>query len=172
MPGLHVDRVAGGDRHHRHPDRPAAARRPKGPRGRRPHASARTTSSRSGSPATAPTIPTASCRRATASSPRDQHDRHAVQHGSLFYFLLPFLEQSAVYQATTGYSYTSTAVVKVFLAPLDPSVTGTKTAPNSAGVNAASAVTRRTAISSPATPTPSAISWETARPRTETRPTA
>ena len=35
--GVHADRAAGGDRHHRHPDRPAAARRPEGPRGRRTH---------------------------------------------------------------------------------------------------------------------------------------
>jgi WD40 repeat protein/serine/threonine protein kinase len=32
---LHADRAFGGDRHHRHPHRPAAARRPEGPRGRR-----------------------------------------------------------------------------------------------------------------------------------------
>ena len=32
---LHADRAAGRHRHHRHPDRPAAARRPEGARGRR-----------------------------------------------------------------------------------------------------------------------------------------
>ena len=52
---FHADRVAGRDRHHRHPDRPAAARRPEGARGGQPHAAARTTSSRSGSPATTST---------------------------------------------------------------------------------------------------------------------
>ena len=31
---IHADRIAGRDRHHRHPDRPAPARRPGGPRGR------------------------------------------------------------------------------------------------------------------------------------------
>src|SRR5262249_43422086 len=31
---FHADRVVGGDRDHRHPDRPAAARRPEGPRRR------------------------------------------------------------------------------------------------------------------------------------------
>ncbi|KZR99404.1 Uncharacterized protein APZ42_004734, partial [Daphnia magna] len=36
--GLHAHRTAGGDRHHRHPHRPAAAGRAEGPRGRRPHA--------------------------------------------------------------------------------------------------------------------------------------
>src|SRR5262249_39951389 len=35
-PGVHVDRVVGGDRHYRDPDRSALARRPEGPRGRRP----------------------------------------------------------------------------------------------------------------------------------------
>ena len=34
-PCLHADRTAGGDRHHRRPDRPAAARGAEGPRGRR-----------------------------------------------------------------------------------------------------------------------------------------
>ena len=34
---LHADRAAGGHRHHRHPDRPAAAGRAEGPRGRQPH---------------------------------------------------------------------------------------------------------------------------------------
>src|SRR5260370_7309924 len=34
-PCVHADRVAGGDRHHRHPHRPAPAGRPEGPRGRR-----------------------------------------------------------------------------------------------------------------------------------------
>ena len=33
---VHADRAVGGDRDHRDPDRPAAARRPEGPRGRRP----------------------------------------------------------------------------------------------------------------------------------------
>ena len=34
---VHPDRAVGGDRDHRDPDRPAAARRAEGPRGRRPH---------------------------------------------------------------------------------------------------------------------------------------
>jgi prepilin-type N-terminal cleavage/methylation domain-containing protein len=59
-----------------------------------------------------------------------------AQHGSFFYFLLPFIEQTAVYNTTAGHSYTSTAIIPVYLAPLDPSMTGTKTAPNSKGVNA------------------------------------
>ena len=36
--GVHADRAAGGDRHHRHPHRPAPAGRAESPRGRRPHA--------------------------------------------------------------------------------------------------------------------------------------
>src|SRR4051794_17507667 len=35
---IHPDRIAGGDRDHRHVDRPAAARRAGGPRGRATHA--------------------------------------------------------------------------------------------------------------------------------------
>ena len=35
-PRVHAGRVAGGDRHHRDPDRAVAPRRPEGPRGRRP----------------------------------------------------------------------------------------------------------------------------------------
>src|SRR5579875_2772606 len=35
---LYLDRVVGGNRHHRHPHRPAAAGRTKGPRSRQPHA--------------------------------------------------------------------------------------------------------------------------------------
>src|SRR5262245_29577788 len=31
---FHADRTAGGNRHHRRPDRPASPRRPEGPRGR------------------------------------------------------------------------------------------------------------------------------------------
>jgi prepilin-type N-terminal cleavage/methylation domain-containing protein len=57
-------------------------------------------------------------------------------HGSLFYFLLPFLEQNGVYTTTKGNSYTSTVVIKTFIAPLDPSLTADFTAPNSQGVNA------------------------------------
>jgi prepilin-type N-terminal cleavage/methylation domain-containing protein len=57
-------------------------------------------------------------------------------HGTLFYFLLPFLEQQNIYNATAGHSYTSTAVIKTYIAPLDPSMTGTMTASNSQGINA------------------------------------
>jgi prepilin-type N-terminal cleavage/methylation domain-containing protein len=56
-----------------------------------------------------------------------------AQHGTLFYFLLPYIEQQAVYNTTTGYSANSTAVIKTYLAPLDPSVTS-QTATNSQGI--------------------------------------
>jgi prepilin-type N-terminal cleavage/methylation domain-containing protein len=52
-------------------------------------------------------------------------------HGTLFYFLLPFLEQDAVYKATVGHSYTSATVIPLFLAPLDPSLTSDNLALNS-----------------------------------------
>jgi prepilin-type N-terminal cleavage/methylation domain-containing protein len=59
-----------------------------------------------------------------------------ARHGTLFYFLLPFLEQENVYRATVGRSYTCPDVVPVFLAPNDPSTPASKTAPNSAGLTA------------------------------------
>ncbi len=57
-------------------------------------------------------------------------------HGTIFYYLLPFIEQTAVYQATVGHSYTSTAVIKTYIAPLDPTAAGTMTAVNSQGITA------------------------------------
>ena len=70
-PRVHADRVAGGDRHHRHPHRPAAARRPESPRGRRPHADAPTTSSRSAWPSTTTTTPTTTSHRVGPGPERD-----------------------------------------------------------------------------------------------------
>jgi prepilin-type N-terminal cleavage/methylation domain-containing protein len=55
-------------------------------------------------------------------------------HGTLFYFLLPFLEQDNVYKATAGYSYTCPTVISVYLAPHDPSVPAGGTATNSRGL--------------------------------------
>ena len=56
-------------------------------------------------------------------------------HGTVFYFLLPFLEQQNLYMtsaASSGYSYTiepgygigTSGIVKTFIAPGDPSVPG------------------------------------------------
>lgn len=59
-----------------------------------------------------------------------------AQFGSMFYFLLPYLEQSAVYNTTSGTSATSTVAIKTFIAPLDPSLTADNTAANSTGVMA------------------------------------
>jgi prepilin-type N-terminal cleavage/methylation domain-containing protein len=56
-----------------------------------------------------------------------------ARHGTLFYFLLPYIEQDAVYKATSGRSYTCPNVIPVYLAPLDPSVTDSQTAANSQG---------------------------------------
>jgi prepilin-type N-terminal cleavage/methylation domain-containing protein len=58
-----------------------------------------------------------------------------AQHGSFFYHILPFLEHEAVQRATTGYSYTSTAVIPEYIAPLDP-IPGSMTATNGEGVEA------------------------------------
>src|SRR5262245_29884094 len=45
-----------------------------------------------------------------------------AQHGHFFYFLLPYMEQGNVFNATVGQSYTSTAVIPTYQAPLDPSI--------------------------------------------------
>ncbi|HEY7422750.1 MAG TPA: DUF1559 domain-containing protein [Gemmataceae bacterium] len=46
-----------------------------------------------------------------------------AQHGTLFYFLLPFLEQANLYNSVTGLSQTSYGtIVKTFLALGDPSM--------------------------------------------------
>ena len=45
-------------------------------------------------------------------------------HGTLFYFLLPFMEQQNIYNSVTNYSYTSPSIVKSFIAPGDPSMPG------------------------------------------------
>jgi prepilin-type N-terminal cleavage/methylation domain-containing protein len=61
-----------------------------------------------------------------------------AQHGTLYYFLLPFIEEKNVYEATTGHSYTSTAAVPVYTAPNDPSLTDDLRGVNSAGITAGS----------------------------------
>jgi prepilin-type N-terminal cleavage/methylation domain-containing protein len=45
-------------------------------------------------------------------------------HGTIFYFLLPFMEQQNVYNNTSTYSWQSGAIVKTFIAPGDPSMPG------------------------------------------------
>jgi prepilin-type N-terminal cleavage/methylation domain-containing protein len=59
-----------------------------------------------------------------------------AQHGTLFYFLLPFLEQTPVYKTTVGHSYTSSVVIPIYLAPLDPSIPTDGQALNSKGIMA------------------------------------
>ena len=115
---VHADRAAGRDRHHRHPDRPAAARRAEGPRGRRPDASARTTSSRS------------------AWRCHNYHDANKAfplgnwkpNNFSAHSQLLPYIEQTALYQQinfTVPYNNAANTAatalpVSVFLCPADP----------------------------------------------------
>src|SRR5262249_55682977 len=115
---LYADRAAGGDRHHRHLDRPALAGRAK---------SARRGRSR----------PVAEQPQANGPG-RQQHRRH-LQHGdtallwyfpsnsatgvqgSLFYHMLPYIEQQNVYN-NGGFSVTGTyATIKTYIAPADPS---------------------------------------------------
>ena len=57
-----------------------------------------------------------------------------AQHGSLMFFLLPYIDQLPLYNSTVGRSYTSTTALPVFTAPLDPSLTADRTAANSQGV--------------------------------------
>jgi prepilin-type N-terminal cleavage/methylation domain-containing protein len=47
-------------------------------------------------------------------------------HGTLFYFLLPFLEQTNIYNNVSTYSWnlSNTGIVKTFIAPGDPSMPG------------------------------------------------
>jgi len=44
--------------------------------------------------------------------------------GTLLYFLLPFMEQGNIYNATSAYSWESSAVVKSYIAPGDATVPG------------------------------------------------
>jgi prepilin-type N-terminal cleavage/methylation domain-containing protein len=44
------------------------------------------------------------------------------QHGTLQYFLLPFIEQDNVYKATANQSWNSNAIVKTYQAPGDPTL--------------------------------------------------
>src|SRR5579885_463914 len=43
-------------------------------------------------------------------------------HGTIFYFLLPFIEQDNVYKNTSNYSWNSGAVVKTYVSPADPTM--------------------------------------------------
>jgi prepilin-type N-terminal cleavage/methylation domain-containing protein len=43
-------------------------------------------------------------------------------HGTIMYFLLPFIEQDPLYKATTNYSWNASAPVKTYVAPADPSM--------------------------------------------------
>jgi hypothetical protein len=52
----------------------------------------------------------------------------------LFYFILPYIEQDPLYKSVSGHSYTSTAVVQTYIAPLDPSLQPNLTCANSKGI--------------------------------------
>jgi prepilin-type N-terminal cleavage/methylation domain-containing protein len=56
-----------------------------------------------------------------------------AQHGTLFYFLLPYLEQSPLYNSISDKSQTSLAIVKIFIAPGDSSMPGNFLADGSRG---------------------------------------
>ena len=132
-PGLHPDRAARGDRHHRRPDRPAAARRCR--RRARPPAgpSAPTTSSRSAWRCTTTRAPTARSRRAASrrisTSARHLATSQFVDGGwSTLARILPYMEGGtsfnalnfnlAEYNDACGSNYTGASqVIAVFLCP-------------------------------------------------------
>ena len=125
---LHADRAAGGDRHHRDPDRPAAARGPEGPRGRRRHRAARTTSSSSAWPRTTTTTPRASSPPGGV-VPVDVGGR-PTGGTNLWVELLPYFEQDNLYKkwdlndnrnnVAGGRNATQAQVIKLLLCPSDP----------------------------------------------------
>jgi prepilin-type N-terminal cleavage/methylation domain-containing protein len=45
-----------------------------------------------------------------------------AEHGTLFYFMLPFIEQAPVYNNTPDWSWNSNAVIPIYVAPGDPSL--------------------------------------------------
>jgi prepilin-type N-terminal cleavage/methylation domain-containing protein len=57
-------------------------------------------------------------------------------HGTLFYYLLPFLEQDPAYKTTVGHSYFCPTVIPLFIAPLDPTLPANRLAANSKGLEA------------------------------------
>jgi prepilin-type N-terminal cleavage/methylation domain-containing protein len=57
-------------------------------------------------------------------------------HGSFFYHFLPYIEQGNVRDATVGQSAKSSAVINVFIAPLDPTLKGDRKTKNSMGLDA------------------------------------
>ena len=97
-PRLHADRVAGGDRDHRHPDRPAAARRPEGPRGRRPHAVHEQPQADRPGAAQLPRRQPASFPNAGSDGPNKDCCNASTRVGwTWMYHLTPYIEQDNVY---------------------------------------------------------------------------
>jgi prepilin-type N-terminal cleavage/methylation domain-containing protein len=47
-----------------------------------------------------------------------------AEHGTLFYYLLPYIEQQNVYNQTSDWSWNSQAVIKSYIAPADGSIGG------------------------------------------------
>ena len=132
-PRVHADRAAGGHRHHRHPDRPAAARRAEGPRGRRPHAVHQQPQADRPGHATTTTTPTARFPRGGHYNPVDALTEPAVlspgwgtphyraSRGSWLYHILPYIEQDNLYKYSNGGSSPLSALVGV---PLEPNFGG------------------------------------------------
>ena len=112
-PRLHADRVAGRDRHHRHPDRPALAGRAEGPRGRRPHGghnnlkqiglAIQDCHDANGR------LPDAGSSTATTAGAGP-----ATQTGAWTFQILPYMEQTAIFNWAANWN---TTPVKGFMSP-------------------------------------------------------
>ena len=100
-PRVHPDRAVGGDRHHRHPDRPARARRPAGPRVRQRHHLQEQPQAAWPPPSTISTRSTAPCRPTSASTavgrPAPRRSRPSCSAAAIAH-LLPYVEQQPLYQ--------------------------------------------------------------------------
>jgi prepilin-type N-terminal cleavage/methylation domain-containing protein len=45
-----------------------------------------------------------------------------AKHGTVFYYLLPFIEQNSIYNGTSDWSWNSPNVVPIYIAPADPTM--------------------------------------------------
>jgi len=47
-----------------------------------------------------------------------------AKHGTVFYYLLPFIEQNSIYTGTSDWSWNSPSIVPIYIAPGDPTMPG------------------------------------------------
>ena len=116
-PRVHADRTARRHRDHRHPDRPAAARRPEGPGGRQPDEVQQQPQADRPGPATTTTTPTGSFppagRRSRGGSARGHGDFPTSNFGPNWaVLLLPFIEQDNLYRQANAHGYPGVAITQ------------------------------------------------------------